>query len=196
MDQTQMIEAAMDLIGTRAASGSAATDDPFKLTPGQIEKLHRILRDQSKSLPALSSKPLNWTGSRSSSQHDLSANESQTDLNNTTFGRVTLLDDSRLNVSTASSNAAEDVTDPSPQPQAKRKFFKSRTPSTSNSYTVMKGVCATMKRGAGGVQLLPTTDSKKPKRDEASSCKCFKFVMSYLLITLTITITIIVRRTI
>lgn len=175
MSRLKMIESAMDLIGARVASnpsdsGKSKTVDEYKVTREQIEILQKILTDQPKTLSKLSSKPLNWTGSQSKLNGSSSSDENH--LVDETFGQDSLLNNSALDASTASScpdNEDEEALEP------KRKFFKSRTPSTSKNYTVMNGIKATVKRGAGGVTLSMAPSSKRAKRND---CEYILFIES------------------
>lgn len=176
MNRFQIIESAMDLIGARVSNkpselSKSHTADEYKITREQIDKLQKIIRDQPNTLSKLSSKPLSWTGSLSKFNSSSASIEAGNDDVNDTFGHVSLLNNSELNASTASSSCPDqNEEEEQEQHETKRKFFKSRRPSTSNNYTVMKGIKATVKRGAEGVTLLMAPESKKAKRDH-SDCE-------------------------
>lgn len=191
LDRFQIIESAMELIGARVANktpfkgqhgGQSGPLDEYKITKEQIEKLHKILHDQPSSgaLSTLSSKPLNWTGSRTTLNSSGSSTAANNDGNDTTFGQTSMMNTSGV----SSASSCPDDGDAVPeveverQPEPHRKFFKSRTPSTTNNYTVMKGIKATVKRGSGGVTLLMAPKIKKAKR-EHSDCE-YRFFLFLL----------------
>lgn len=172
MTRVQIIESAMELIGARVAnkpsdSSKSNAVDEYKITRQQIDKLQKIIRDQPKAIAMLSSKPLNWMGSRPKLNNSYSSVDDNTEVNDT-FGQTSLLNNSELDASTASSSPeTEEIVE---QTEPKRKFFKSRTAGALNNYTVMNGIKATVKRGAGGVTLAMAPKSKKVKRNQ-SDCE-------------------------
>lgn len=164
MTKTQIIEAAIDLIQNRSkapakikqtesiSSGTSKVDKDTQITSDQIERLQKILKNQ-RNLLDLSSKPLNWTGTKPQTSYD----STDFPFKNTNASKADF-EDSNQTQSKNHEVSQEELSKP-------RKFFKSKTSANANKYTIMKGVCATVKRGAG-VSLL------SPKRKKQKQCDC------------------------
>lgn len=154
MSKTQIIEAAIDLIQNRSKPTEISQSKPdldsdknTQITSDQIERLQKILKNR-KNIYEISSKPLNWCGS--SSRSIISENKNVQAGNENKH---------------PTENRQEVVIEES-EPAKPRKFFKSKTVANANKYTVMKGLCATVKRGAGVTLLSP-----KQKKQKYSDCK-------------------------
>ena len=145
LNKNQILEAAINLIDKKTDSNSNV------VTKEQIERFRAILKNRTNQIEA---RPLNWNIHNRS--HDDSTDE--------------------LNTSTETEDASPTAAAKQPIEEnlnlKKRKFFKSN--SSNNKYEVMKGICATVKRGTGVMLLSPKRKKQKPNDFGMNSNYYFK----------------------
>lgn len=155
LTKKQIMEAAMNLVDNYSKkqtksdiSTTLKNKDNTQITREQIERLQEVLKKQRNPFE-ISSRPLNWTGSK---PVDNSATSN----------------DNSFMVTPDNDIEEEEVTLTSEE-SSKRKFFKSKTSATTSTYRVTKDICATLKRGSS-MKLLSPKRRKQRKVQAADDC--------------------------
>lgn len=167
MSKSKILEAAINLIenkikkSTTSSSSSPSPTTSNEITRAQIERLQAILK-QRRDPFELSSRPLNWTGSKSTA-----ASTVTTSHNDSMFSESLLTDTS---VGERDEPQPDDDEQIAEEVTKKRKFFKSKTSSTQSVYRISNTMSATLKRGA---TLKIVSPKRKKQRVTTNDCKFF-----------------------
>lgn len=155
LTKEQIIEAAMNLVDSYSkkqtkpnVSTAFKSKDNKQITREQIERLQKVLKQQRNPFE-ISSKPLNWTGSKIV---DKTATSNDNTLSETPDN---VIEEKEVTLTNEEST--------------KRKFFKSKTSATTSTYRVTKDICATVKRGSS-MKLMSPKRKKQRKVQATDDC--------------------------
>lgn len=155
LTKEQIIEAAMNLVDnfskkqTKPNSSTALqSKDNTQITREQIERLQKVLKQQRNPFE-ISSRPLNWTGTK------------PVDNTATSSGNTF--------IENANNSVEQEEVPLTIEESTKRKFFKSRNSATTSTYRVTKDICATVKRGSS-MKLLSPKRKKQRKVQATDDC--------------------------
>lgn len=153
LTKEQIIAAAVNLVDSYSKkqikpnnSTTLKSKDNTQITREQIERLQKVLKQQRNPFE-ISSRPLNWTGSKSV-ESTATSNEN------------TLIETPDTSIEEQAVTIEEST---------KRKFFKSKTSATTSTYRVTKDISATLKRGCS-MKLVSTKRKKQRKVQAADDC--------------------------
>lgn len=169
MSKSKILEAAINLIenkikkSTTSPSSSSSSPSPAssnEITRAQIERLQAILK-QRRDPFELSSRPLNWTGSKSTAASTATTSHNDSMFNESLLTDTSVGEKDEPQPDDDDEQIAEEVT-------KKRKFFKSKTSTTQSVYRISNTMSATLKRGA---TLKIVSPKRKKQRVTTNDCK-------------------------